>query len=325
MTLQPLLEVKNLRVSFDTPAGTLAAARDVSFSIQPGEVLGVVGESGCGKSVTAQSILRLLPTAKTSGEVWFRGENLVAKSEKEMERLRGNQIGMVFQDPMTSLNPTMRVGQQVSESLRRHKGLSAAQAAEATLALLQAVGIPDPTERMHVYPHSLSGGMRQRIVIAIALACQPALIIADEPTTALDVTIQAQILALMRSLNEQGTSLLLITHDLGVVASMCHRVVVMYAGEVVESGTVDEIFYEPRHPYTQALLQSIPKQGCKRLVPIEGAPPDLVHPPKGCAFHPRCPYAMHICEQRKPELLSDDHGHSAACWLQHPLAKERVK
>lgn len=315
---EPLLDVKNLRVTFHTPAGSLEAARSVSFSIHPGEVVGLVGESGCGKSVTAQSILRLLPSAVTTGEIWFRGENLVTKSEKAMESLRGNQIGMVFQDPMTSLNPTMRIGRQVSESLRRHRGMSAAQAGEAALELLHAVGIPDPDQRMQAYPHSLSGGMRQRIVIAIAIACRPALLIADEPTTALDVTIQAQILDLMKSLNQQGTSLLLITHDLGVVAGMCQRVVVMYAGEVVETGTVDEIFYEPKHPYTKALLQAIPKRGCQRLLPIEGAPPDLLHPPQGCPFHPRCRFAMRICEQQKPLLEAYENGHAAACWLHHP-------
>lgn len=324
---RPLLQVKDLRVSFRTPAGLLQAVRGVSFHLDRREIVGLVGESGCGKSVTAQSILRLLPQQITSGKIILDGDDLSQKTEKEMESIRGNRIGMVFQDPMTSLNPTMRLGAQISEGLRRHRHLNREAARKAALELLEAVGIPNAEARLDQYPHNLSGGMRQRVIIAIALACRPALLIADEPTTALDVTIQAQILELMKTLNQQGTSLLLITHDLGVVANTCHRVIIMYAGEVMETGSVDQIFYNPQHPYTTALLQAVPRLNsphAHRLKPIRGTPPDLLHPPSGCPFHTRCKYAMRICEQRSPILDETKPGHRAACWLQAPAAAETL-
>lgn len=320
MTAQrPILEIQNLHVTFDTPAGQIQAVRGVSFHVERGEVVGLVGESGCGKSVTAQSILRLLPQQISSGRILLEGEELTNKSEKDLESIRGNRVSMIFQDPMTSLNPTMRIGRQIGEALR-HRHLGQRKTREVVIELLNMVGIADAHSRIDAYPFSLSGGMRQRVMIAIALACQPALLIADEPTTALDVTIQAQILELIKELKkQQGISLLLITHDLGVVAGMCDRVIVMYAGQVMEMGTVDEIFYQPKHPYTKALLQAIPKQSSShKLRTIAGSPPDLLHPPNGCPFHPRCHFAMTICAHQTPVL------HQAACWLHHPHAKQQL-
>jgi oligopeptide transport system ATP-binding protein len=322
-----ILQVKDLRISFSTYAGEVEAVRDVSFELRQGETLAIVGESGSGKTVTAKSLMRLLPEANTlikDGEVIFEGENLLTLSEQRMQKIRGSKIAMVFQDPMTSLDPTMRVGKQIAESLRKHLGLSGQRAKERAVELLTLVGIPNPEDRVRQYPHQFSGGMRQRVVIAIALSCEPQILIADEPSTALDVTIQAQILELLRELQEQlGMSVMLITHDLGVVAHTAHRVAVMYAGKVVETGTLREVFYNPQMPYTWGLLSSIPLPTADRsqeLIPIPGSPPDMLDPPKGCPFTPRCPYSMRICAEEMPEYTTFSAEHKAACWLHHPMA-----
>jgi oligopeptide transport system ATP-binding protein len=322
-----ILQVKDLRISFSTYAGEVEAVRDVSFELRQGETLAIVGESGSGKTVTAKSLMRLLPEANTlikDGEVIFEGENLLTLSEQRMQKIRGSKIAMVFQDPMTSLDPTMRVGKQIAESLRKHLGLSGQRAKERAVELLTLVGIPNPKDRVRQYPHQFSGGMRQRVVIAIALSCEPQILIADEPSTALDVTIQAQILELLRELQEQlGMSVMLITHDLGVVAHTAHRVAVMYAGKVVETGTLREVFYNPQMPYTWGLLSSIPLPTADRsqeLIPIPGSPPDMLNPPKGCPFTPRCPYSMRICAEEMPEYTTFSAEHKAACWLHHPMA-----
>jgi oligopeptide transport system ATP-binding protein len=322
-----ILQVKDLRISFSTYAGEVEAVRDVSFDLRQGETLAIVGESGSGKTVTAKSLMRLLPEANTlikDGEVIFEGENLLTLSEQRMQKIRGSKIAMVFQDPMTSLDPTMRVGKQIVESLRKHLGLSGQRAKERAVELLTLVGIPNPEDRVRQYPHQFSGGMRQRVVIAIALSCEPQILIADEPSTALDVTIQAQILELLRELQEQlGMSVMLITHDLGVVAHTAHRVAVMYAGKVVETGTLREVFYNPQMPYTWGLLSSIPLPTADRsqeLIPIPGSPPDMLDPPKGCPFTPRCPYSMRICAEEMPEYTTFSAEHKAACWLHHPMA-----
>lgn len=325
---KPILEVDNLQVSFKMFAGEVQAVRGVSFNLNKGEVLAIVGESGCGKSVTAQTIMRLVPTPPSyikGGTVKFDDKYEITKlSEKEMEKIRGAEIGMIFQDPMTSLNPTMTVGSQIMESIRKHQGGSKEKARTRAIELLQLVGMSNPAERLRQYPHELSGGMRQRIMIAIALACNPKLLIADEPTTALDVTIQAQIMDLLQDVQEKtGTSIILITHDLGVVAEMAQRIIVMYAGKVVEQGTLDEIFYDPKHPYTWGLLQSVPRLDSdtnSELKSIPGTPPDLFAPPKGCAFAARCPYAMEVCLNHDPEHFYASESHSAACWLLHPDA-----
>jgi oligopeptide transport system ATP-binding protein len=323
------LEVKDLRVSFSTQAGEVQAVRGVSFDLRRGETLAIVGESGSGKSVTAKGIMRLLPAANTmikGGEILFEGQDVLKLPEKRMQDIRGSKIAMVFQDPMTSLDPTMRVGRQITESLKKHLGLSGQRAKERAVELLTLVGIPNPEARIKQYPHQFSGGMRQRVVIAIALACDPQILIADEPTTALDVTIQAQILELLRELQEQlGMSTILITHDLGVVAHTAHRVAVMYAGKVVETGTLREIFYSPQMPYTWGLLASIPLPTADRgqeLIPIPGSPPDMLDPPKGCPFTPRCPYSMRICAEEMPGYTTFSAEHKAACWLHHPLAPD---
>jgi oligopeptide transport system ATP-binding protein len=322
-----ILQVKDLRISFSTYAGEVEAVRDVSFDLRQGETLAIVGESGSGKTVTAKSLMRLLPEANTlikDGEVIFEGENLLTLSEQRMQEIRGSKIAMIFQDPMTSLDPTMRVGKQIAESLRKHLGLSGQRAKERAVELLTLVGIPNPEDRVRQYPHQFSGGMRQRVVIAIALSCEPQILIADEPSTALDVTIQAQILELLRELQEQlGMSVMLITHDLGVVAHTAHRVAVMYAGKVVETGTLREVFYNPQMPYTWGLLSSIPLPTADRsqeLIPIPGSPPDMLNPPKGCPFTPRCPYSMRICAEEMPEFTTFSAEHKAACWLHHPMA-----
>jgi oligopeptide transport system ATP-binding protein len=322
-----VLEVRDLRISFATYAGEVEAVRGASFDLRLGETLAIVGESGSGKSVAARSIMRLNPEANTivrGGEIMFEGEDILKHSERRMEGVRGPKIAMVFQDPMTSLDPTMRIGQQISESLRKHLGMKGRQATERAVELLKLVGIPNAEERVRQYPHQFSGGMRQRVVIAIALACDPQILIADEPTTALDVTIQAQILELMRDLQERlGMSIILITHDLGVVASTAHRVAVMYGGRIVETGTVREIFYNPQMPYTWGLLASIPLPNADRsqeLIPIPGTPPDALNPPKGCPFTARCPYAMKICDGEMPDKTTFSPEHWAACWLHHPMA-----
>src|ERR671921_478487 len=322
-----ILQVKDLRISFSTYAGEVEAVRGISFDLRRGESLAIVGESGSGKTVTAKSLMRLLPKANTlikGGEAIFEGENLLKLSEQQMQKIRGSKIAMVFQDPMTSLDPTMRVGKQIVESLRKHLGLSGQRAKERAVELLTLVGIPNPEDRVRQYPHQFSGGMRQRVVIAIALACDPQILIADEPSTALDVTIQAQILELLRELQEQlGMSVILITHDLGVVAHTAHRVAVMYAGKIVETGTLREIFYNPQMPYTWGLLSSIPLPTADRsqdLIPIPGSPPDMSDPPKGCPFTARCPYVMRVCPTEFPEYTTFSAEHKAACWLHHPMA-----
>ncbi|MFZ5966079.1 MAG: ABC transporter ATP-binding protein [Bacillota bacterium] len=321
MSNERILEVKNLKTSFFTHVGEVKAIRGVSFGLDKGEAIGIVGESGSGKSVTSMSIMKLLqyPGKIVEGEVFFKGENLVNKSEKEMQTIRGNEIAMIFQDPMTSLNPVYTVGDQIMEALRKHQGLSKKDAKEKAIEMLRLVGIPSPEKRVDNYPHEFSGGMRQRGMIAMALSCEPSLLIADEPTTALDVTIQAQILELMKDLKEKiNTSIILITHDLGVVADVCSRIVVMYGGLIMEEGSTHDIFYNPKHPYTWGLLKSIPRLdlgGKKRLVPIEGTPPDLLHPPKGCPFAARCPYAMKICQEAMPQYYETGNNHRSACWL----------
>ncbi len=319
--MKKLLKVENLCVSFRTYLGQVKAVRDISFSVGYGETLAIVGESGCGKSVTAQSIMRLIPTPPgniDSGKILFEDSDLLAKSRTQMEGIRGKEIGMIFQDPMTSLNPTMRVGKQIMEGLIKHRGLSKPEARAQAIQLLNLVGMSDPEKRVDQYPHEFSGGMRQRVVIAIALACRPKLLIADEPTTALDVTIQAQILELMKSIQQKTeTSIILITHDLGVVAGICDRVLVMYGGEIVESGTVDQIYKNPRHPYTQGLLRSVPRLDMdkqKELIPIYGTPPNLLNPPTGCSFCPRCASAMRICQSTPPPKEHIDEQHEVACW-----------
>jgi oligopeptide transport system ATP-binding protein len=322
-----ILEVTDLRISFGTYAGEVQAVRGVSFEVRRGETLAIVGESGSGKSVTAKSIMRLNPEANTivqGGEILFEGEDILKLSQKRMQDIRGPRIAMVFQDPMTSLDPTMKIGRQITESLKEHLGLSGQRAKERAIELLTLVGIPHPEDRIKQYPHQFSGGMRQRVVIAIALACDPQILIADEPSTALDVTIQAQILELLRELQEQlGMSVILITHDLGVVAHTAHRVAVMYAGKIVETGTLREIFYNPQMPYTWGLLSSIPLPTADRsqdLIPIPGSPPDMSDPPKGCPFTARCPYAMQVCPTEFPEYSVFSAEHKAACWLHHRMA-----
>lgn len=322
-----LLEVRDLRVSFDTYAGEVQAVRGVSFHMDQGEVLALVGESGCGKSVTAQTLMKLNqspPSRIKSGSVDFAGEEILSKSEKEMRRIRGNRMAMIFQDPMTSLNPTKTIGKQIAESLLLHQKISKDEAMKRVVALLDMVRIPNAEKRAHQYPHEYSGGMRQRAMIAMALACNPQLLIADEPTTALDVTIQAQILDLMKDLQSRtDAALILITHDLGVVAAMAHRVAVMYAGKIVEIGPVDDIFYHPQHPYTWGLLEARPRldhDRSQQLISIEGTPPDLLKPPQGCGFADRCKYCMKLCREQLPPDYEIAPGHYAACWLQHPQA-----
>ncbi|MBD2861803.1 ABC transporter ATP-binding protein [Paenibacillus oceani] len=327
--MEPILDVQDLQVSFRVRGGEVQAVRGVSFQVGKGEAVAIVGESGCGKSVTAQTIMRLIPSPPSiikGGEVRFLGQDLLKKSEKEMQRIRGKDIGMIFQDPMTSLNPTMTIGRQIAEGLIKHQNMSAKAADSRAVEMLQLVGIPNPESRIKQYPHEFSGGMRQRAMIAIALACNPALLIADEPTTALDVTIQAQILRLMKDLQKNlGTSIILITHDLGVVADMCDKVIVMYAGKVVEAGTKWEIFKNPQHPYTRGLLRSVPRLDQRKdepLIPIFGTPPDLIKPPAGCGFCARCDDAMRICAERDPGTTTISDSHQVRCWLTHPLAKE---
>ncbi|NLG83220.1 MAG: ABC transporter ATP-binding protein [Firmicutes bacterium] len=323
-----LLAVNDLRTSFFTYAGEVKAVDGVSFSLDEGEAVALVGESGCGKSVTALSIMGLInpPGKILSGSIVFNGRDLIRLSERELRHIRGNEIGMIFQDPMTSLNPVLSIGTQIIEVRRLHQGLRGRVARQRAVELLSMVGIPSPGERLRQYPHQFSGGMRQRVMIAMALACQPKLLIADEPTTALDVTIQAQIIELMKELQAQlGMAIILITHDLGVVAGLAKKVYVMYAGRIVESGSVDRIYYHARHPYTWGLLASVPRlddKPKKRLVPIQGQPPDLLAPPPGCAFASRCRYAMRICVQENPALLpsSDDAEHRVACWREDPEA-----
>lgn len=325
--MKKVLEVNDLKVTFKSFGGDVQAVRGLGFYLNEKETLAIVGESGSGKSVTAQSIMRLIstPPGVVEGSILFDDKDLNQVSEKEMESIRGKEISMIFQDPMTSLNPTMRIGKQITEGLIKHQNMTKKEASKRALELLNLVGIPDSEERINQYAHQFSGGMRQRVVIAIALACNPKILVADEPTTALDVTIQAQILELMKELQEKtGTSIILITHDLGVVAKASSRVAVMYSGKIVETGTVDEIFYRPKHPYTWGLLGSMPKlDGGKELLnAIPGTPPDLADPPKGCPFVTRCPYAMNICEERNPDYTILSETHKSACWLQENLAPD---
>jgi len=325
---EKLLEIKDEKLSFFTPAGEVKALNGVSFSMNEGEVLGIVGESGSGKSVTAYSIMGLTayPGKLIGGTIYFNGHQIEKMSEKEMRKIRGNEVSIIFQDPMTSLNPVYIIGNQITEVIRLHTGKSKKEAYDRAKELLELVGINEPTKRLKQYPHELSGGMRQRVMIAIALACEPKLLIADEPTTALDVTIQAQILELMQELRQKlGMSIIMITHDLGVVASMCERIAVMYAGHIVEYGTADEIFYEPKHEYTKGLINSIPKlsaQEIERLVPIEGQPVDLLNPPAGCPFAPRCANCMKICLREMPPKTELSDTHYSHCWL---LQKEEFE
>ena len=324
--MEKLLEVKNLETSFKTNVGEVHAVRGVSFYLNQGEALGIVGESGCGKSVTMMSIMRLIDSNGriVNGEINFDGKDISKAKDSEMNSIRGNDIGMIFQDPMTSLNPVYTIGDQLMEPLLKHKGMSKEQARKEAIEMLGLVGIPSPEKRMKQYPHEFSGGMRQRAMIAMSLICKPKLIIADEPTTALDVTIQAQILDLMKDLkNKLNTSIILITHDLGVVADLCSRINVMYGGIVVETGTTEDIFYRGKHPYTWGLLGSVPnpKETTKeKLKPIEGQPPDLLKPPVGCPFAARCDYAMKICIEKQPPQFEVGENHKCACWLCHENA-----
>lgn len=320
------MEVKDLNISFHTFAGEVQAIRGVDFELYEGETLAIVGESGSGKSVTTKSIMRLLPENNSevkSGQILFNGKDIVKASEREMQKIRGKDISMIFQDPMTSLNPTMTVGKQIMEPLLKHQKMGRQEAKNRALDLLKMVGIPNAETRMKQYPHQFSGGMRQRVVIAIALACAPKILIADEPTTALDVTIQAQMLDLMKDLQKKiETSIIFITHDLGVVANVADRVAVMYGGKIVEVGTVDEIFYNPKHPYTWGLISSMPSldEEDDELFVIPGTPPDLLNPPKGDAFAPRNPYAMKIDLEEQPPMFKVSDTHYAATWLLHPDA-----
>ncbi len=315
-----LLEVDDLKMYFHTEDGVVHAVDGVSYTLDRGETLGVVGESGSGKSVTAMTIMGLIPMPPGKihgGSVTYRGKSLLDMSEEEMQHVRGNDIAMIFQDPMTSLNPVYKIGKQVGEGLRLHRGYSKAEAQARATELLDLVGIPEPEKRVNEYPHQFSGGMRQRVMIAMALACDPDILIADEPTTALDVTIQAQIIELMQEMQEKnGNAIVMITHDLGVVADIADKIMVMYAGRPVEFGTAEQIFYESRHPYTWGLIRSIPEQAIdekKPLTPIQGNPPSLVNLPEGCSFAPRCPYATELCHKQRPERVELSGGHYAAC------------
>jgi oligopeptide transport system ATP-binding protein len=319
MSNAPLLQVKNLHTSFYTDAGEVRAVNGISYNLDRGRVLGIVGESGSGKSVSAYSIMRILTDTGrvTAGEVLFNGENILQYTPQQMQAFRGSRISMIFQDPMTCLNPVFTVGYQLREAIRIHTDRNKEQVKARALEMLQLVGVNEPEKRLKQYPHELSGGMRQRVMIAMALACEPDILIADEPTTALDVTIQAQILELMQSLQKKmGMAIIMITHDLGVIADMCDEIIVMYAGKVCERGTADEIFYNPRHEYTKGLIRSIPRVSEKheKLIPIAGTPVDLLNLPKGCAFASRCDCAMKICLEEQPEEIWVNDSHIAACW-----------
>ncbi len=327
MNHQPLLQINDMRVSFDTPSGEVQAVRGVTFGLARGEIVAIVGESGSGKSVMTQSIVRLLPSppARVScASILLDDVDIAGFSRKQLTHIKGKEIGYVFQDPMTSLNPTTKVGRQIVEVIRKHTRASVDDASKQAVDLLRLTGIPNPEKRFGQYPHEMSGGMRQRVMIAIAIACKPKVLIADEPTTALDVTIQSQILEILRDLNQSlGMSVVLITHDLGIVAGTATRMLVMYGGKVVESGPVDAIYDSPLHPYTQALLRSVPRLDSDDKAPLEyiiGTPPDMTAPPKGCAFAPRCRYGMRICREQYPPDTSPGEGRAYACWLAHPGA-----
>ncbi len=317
-----LLEVNNLRVNLETVSGTIHAVRGVSFHLDPGETLAIVGESGCGKSVSTQSIIRLNPEPPAivfSDSILYKGKDISRISEKEMRAYRGREFAMVFQDAMTSLNPVQRIGRQMTEAIRVHEKISRSDAKKRAIEMLAKVGIPNPEESFRRYPHTFSGGQRQRIMIAMAMCCHPSVLIADEPTTALDVTTQAQILKLMMDMQkETGCAIILITHNLGVVARMADRVAVMYAGQIVEEGSLRDVFYSTKHPYTYGLLGSMPdrrKKSDARLMSIPGTPPDLYAPPSGCSFAPRCPYCLEACLHHDPDLKNVSEGHCAKCWL----------
>ena len=319
-----VLDIKDLYVSFDTYAGEVQAVRGVSYSVDEGQVLAVVGESGCGKSVTAQTIMKLnpMPPARIKyGTLTLGDIDIINTPEEDMQKIRGKEVSMIFQDPMTCLNPTMKVGKQIVEAIVHHQHLSKEEAQKKAIEMLKLVQIPNAEERANQYPHQFSGGMRQRAMIAMALSCNPKLLIADEPTTALEVTIQAQIIDLLDDIRKKtGTAIVLITHDLGVVASLADKIAVMYAGKVVETGTANDIFYNPSHPYTSALLNSLPKHDTNKsdkLSSIPGTPPDLLDPPKGCAFASRCEKCMKICQKKQPPIFKLNDGHEASCWLLH--------
>lgn len=326
-----VLEVKDLEVAFDTYQGTVQAVRGVSWHLDARETIAIVGESGCGKTVSIQTVLGLNSRKNGSvrgGEVWFEGQDLLGLDEKEIRGLQGNKLSIIFQDPFTYLNPTMTAGEQIMEAYRYHKKAGRREAWQRAVEILRLISLPNPEENMKRYPHQLSGGMRQRIMVAMALICDPKVLFADEPTTALDVTIQAQIIDLMNGLKDKlDTSIVLITHDMGVVANMADRIYVMYAGQIVEHGDVDTIFSSPRHPYTWGLLGSVPRLDERtqtELYSIPGTPPDLIAPPQGCAFAARCPYAMNICRKRQPGFTAfAEEGHEAACWLNHPACVKR--
>ncbi|WP_078392416.1 ABC transporter ATP-binding protein [Shouchella patagoniensis] len=326
-----ILEIKNLHVNFKTYGGEIKAVRGVNLELNKGETLAIVGESGCGKSVTAQSIMRLLPKMSAvikEGEIRFKGTNLTKLSAKKMRKIQGNGISMIFQDPMTSLNPTLSIGTQLTEGIRKHTSISVLAANQKALEMLEIVGIANGKERLKQYPHEFSGGMRQRLMIAMALICEPDILIADEPTTALDVTIQAQILALFKEIQiRTGVAIILITHDLGVVAQLADRVHVMYAGKIVETSSRRDLFYQASHPYTKGLLQSIPRLDDIRgeLLPIGGTPPDLFDPPAGCPFAPRCEFAMDVCRNHMPSETVVSNNHTVACWLLDSRAKNVFK
>ncbi|MEK3856657.1 ABC transporter ATP-binding protein [Cytobacillus sp. FSL H8-0458] len=328
--MEKVLEVKDLHVTFTTYGGEVQAVRGVSFDLFKGETLAIVGESGCGKSVTSQSIMRLIPSPPgriADGAVLFKGKDLTKLKESEMRDIRGADISMIFQDPMTALNPTITIGEQIIEGIMQHETVSRQGARKKALDMLNLVGIPNPSERLKHYPHQFSGGMRQRIVIAMALVCEPEVLIADEPTTALDVTIQAQILDLFKDIQKKtGVSIIIITHDLGVVAQVADRIAVMYAGKIVEAGERREIFYNPQHPYTKGLLNSVPRLDLDGadLIPIGGSPPDLFAPPAGCPFAARCGYTMEVCDRVYPYKTHLSRDHHVDCWLQDERAQKML-
>lgn len=323
-----ILEVENLRVSYHTYAGEVQSVRGVSFNLDKGETLAIVGESGCGKTVTSKAIMRLIKTPpgeiKKGSKILYDNRDVLSMNNEQIRKLRGEEISMIFQDPMTSLNPTMKIQDQIAESLVIHRGMSKAEAYKEAVRMLEVVNIPNASTRAKQYPFEFSGGMRQRVMIAMALVCNPKILIADEPTTALDVTIQAQIIELIQDLQKKlNTAVIIITHDLGVVADIAHKIQVMYAGEIIERGSTDDVFYNPQHPYTWALLQSVPRLDTKNknvLYSLNGTPPDLIKPPIGCAFAPRCEYCMQICKEEKPEATKLSDGHEVSCWLKHELA-----
>lgn len=325
-----IIDVKNLNVTFNTYAGQIRAVRNVSFDVYNGETLAIVGESGCGKTVTAKSLLKLLPEPMAEisedSQILYNGEDITKKDKKWLSNYRGSEVSMIFQDPMTSLNPTMKIGKQIEEAILYHRKMSKEEAKKEVIEKLKLVNIPHPEKRYNAYPHQLSGGMRQRVVISIALACNPKVLIADEPTTALDVTIQAQIMELLREIKEKtGTSIILVTHDLGVVANFADRVQVMYAGQIIEKGTTREIFHSPKHPYTRALLNSVPKvtsESKSELYSLKGTPPDLILELNCCPFFNRCEYCMPICKEMNPERTDISESHYLHCWLQHEQAPD---